>query len=60
LSGSQPKAPGFAGGYLLFIVVIDILTPFLAFKTHFDTRARNEVPGVAGPIIIFRIIESIR
>lgn len=45
---------------LIFIVVIDILTPFLAFKTHFDTRARNEVPGAAGPIIIFRIIESIR
>ena len=45
---------------LIFIVVIDILNPFLAFKTHFDTRARNEVTGPAGPIIIFRIIESIR
>ena len=45
---------------LIFIVIIDILTPFLAFKTHFDTRARNGVPGVAGQIIIFCIVESIR
>ena len=44
LSGSQPKAPGFAGGYLLFAgrsLPVQLLRRFIEFTWRAESRGRG-------------------